>query len=100
MSKTSVVRARIEPKLKQEVEEILSELGISFSEAINIFAAQIKITNGIPFEIKRAKKPNKETIEAMFDIKNEKDLLVFDGKEYLENFKNRSKKINETNQRK
>jgi addiction module RelB/DinJ family antitoxin len=44
---------RINPKIKEEVTPILSELGISLSEAINMFLHQIKLNNGIPFELKR-----------------------------------------------
>jgi len=43
---------RIDDKIKEEVNPILSELGLSLSEAINIFLHQIKIHKGIPFEIK------------------------------------------------
>ena len=46
---------RINDKIKQEVMPILEELGLSLSEAINIYLHQIKLNNGIPFEIKRKK---------------------------------------------
>lgn len=98
MAKTSVIRARIEPKLKEEVEKILNDLGMSFSEAINIFAAQIKINNGLPFQVKRQKKPNKDTLEAINDIKNNSNLLEYDGSEYLKAFRKRAFSNNETNQ--
>ena len=44
---------RINEKIKQEVTPILNDLGISLSEAINMFLHQIKLNNGIPFELKR-----------------------------------------------
>ena len=44
---------RINDKIKEEVTPILSDLGISLSEAINMFLHQIKINNGIPFALKR-----------------------------------------------
>lgn len=44
---------RINEKIKEEVTPILSDLGISLSEAINMFLHQIKLNNGIPFEVKR-----------------------------------------------
>lgn len=44
---------RINEKIKEEVTPILSDLGISLSEAINMFLHQVKINNGIPFEVKR-----------------------------------------------
>lgn len=47
---------RINDKIKKEVTPILSDLGISLSEAINMFLHQVKINNGIPFDLK-LKKP-------------------------------------------
>lgn len=52
MSKSANVYARIEPELKKEAESILSELGISVSNAITIFYKQIVLKNGLPFEVK------------------------------------------------
>lgn len=43
---------RINDKIKKEVTPILSDLGISLSEAINMFLYQIKLNNGIPFELR------------------------------------------------
>lgn len=44
---------RINDNIKREVTPILEDLGLSLSEAINIFLHQIKLNNGIPFELKR-----------------------------------------------
>lgn len=44
---------RINDTIKKEVTPILEDLGLSLSEAINIFLHQIKLNNGIPFELKR-----------------------------------------------
>lgn len=44
---------RINDNIKKEVMPILEDLGLSLSEAINLFLHQIKITNGIPFTLKR-----------------------------------------------
>ena len=43
---------RIDEDIKKDVIPILSNLGISLSEAINMFLHQIKLNNGIPFELK------------------------------------------------
>ena len=51
MSKTATVRARIEPGLKQEVEQLFHELGLSTTDAINIFFKQVKLRHGLPFEV-------------------------------------------------
>ena len=44
---------RINDNIKKEVTPILDDLGLSLSEAINIFLHQIKLNNGIPFDLRR-----------------------------------------------
>ncbi len=56
--KNAIINARIESELKLDVEAILKNLGLTATQAINIFYQQIKLHNGIPFAIKI---PNKET---------------------------------------
>jgi len=56
--KNAIINARIESELKIDVETILKNLGLSATQAINMFYQQIKYHNGIPFEIKI---PNAET---------------------------------------
>ena len=65
MALDATVRARIDVDLKRDVEEILSEIGLSTSQAIMMFMKGIKRERGIPFELKI---PNEETLEAMREI--------------------------------
>lgn len=64
MSKTTTMNIRIEPNLKREVEEILSDLGMNISDAVTIYFKQIVLTDSIPLQIKRPKF-NKETLAAI-----------------------------------
>jgi DNA-damage-inducible protein J len=64
MSKTSTVRARVEPRLKSEVEEILSELGLTASEAIHILYRQIRLHGGLPFEVRLPNALTEQTLRA------------------------------------
>jgi DNA-damage-inducible protein J len=50
--KDTVIQARVEKSLRDEVKPILYELGISLSESINIFLHQVKINKGLPFPVK------------------------------------------------
>lgn len=68
MSKTDTLNIRIEPTLKKEVEETLTDLGMNIAEAVTIFLRQVVLNDGIPFEIKRPKY-NKETIDAINEVK-------------------------------
>lgn len=52
MAKTANLYVRIEPELKEQAEDILNSLGISVSNAINMFYKQIVLQRGIPFELK------------------------------------------------
>jgi DNA-damage-inducible protein J len=52
MSKTTSIFARVEPEIKEKAEMVLDKLGISMSNAINIFLRQIVLQNGLPFEVK------------------------------------------------
>ncbi|OGT65527.1 MAG: hypothetical protein A3J38_01740 [Gammaproteobacteria bacterium RIFCSPHIGHO2_12_FULL_45_9] len=70
--KTATVRARVEPRLKHDVEPILAELGLSFSEAIELYLRQIKLNNGIPFDIRI---PNKETLKTFNETNKGKNLI-------------------------
>ena len=62
MAKTEMIRARVEPKLKREAEELFSSLGLSTTEAITLFYKQVTLHQGLPFEVRI---PNAETIEAV-----------------------------------
>lgn len=50
MTNTSVVYVRMDAKLKDKAESILSQLGISPSSAIQMLYSQIVLNNGMPFE--------------------------------------------------
>jgi len=52
MSKTANIRARIEPGLKIEVENILSDLGLTVSETVHLLYRQIKLQRGLPFDVR------------------------------------------------
>ena len=68
MSRTASVNARIEPEIKLEAEKLLSDLGLSISDAINIFMKKLVNYGGIPFEIKK-EKYNRKTLLALEEAK-------------------------------
>lgn len=70
--KAAVVRARIDKNLKSEVEQVLDKLGLTISEAINLFMAQIKLKKAIPFDIKI---PNRTTIKTFEDTDKNRNLV-------------------------
>lgn len=76
MAKTEMIRARTEPQLKHEVEKIFHLLGLSCSEAINLFFKQVKLQHGLPFEVKV---PNKTTLQAIKDVEKRTGLTKSKG---------------------
>ena len=72
MAKSEMIRARTEPKLKREVEKIFHALGLTFTEAINLFFRQVKLQHGIPFDVKI---PNQTTLKAIKNIENGKNII-------------------------
>ncbi|MEN8717693.1 MAG: type II toxin-antitoxin system RelB/DinJ family antitoxin [Sulfurovum sp.] len=76
MTLDSTVRARVNSELKNEVESIFSELGLSTSQAITLFLKKVKMERGIPFELKV---PNETTLKAMEEARNmEGDLTTLE----------------------
>ena len=53
MAKTDTLHIRVEPSVKQRAEKTLNELGLSITEAVNVFLNQVILNDGIPFEIKK-----------------------------------------------
>ncbi|MCI0501317.1 MAG: type II toxin-antitoxin system RelB/DinJ family antitoxin [Epsilonproteobacteria bacterium] len=49
-----------------EAKQILANLGLNFSEAVNIFASMVVQTKGLPFEVRM---PNEETKKAIRDAR-------------------------------
>ena len=80
MSKTATIRTRIEPRLKREVEEILSELGLTASETVHLLYRQIKLRRGLPFEVRI---PNELTVRTLIASKAGRSVKRFGNKQEL-----------------
>ena len=80
MTKTATIRARIEPDLKNEVEDILSRLGLSASEAILLLYCQIQLRRGLPFAVAI---PNSLTAKTLRASKSGKNVKTFGSKKEL-----------------
>lgn len=67
MSKSEMIRARVEPGLKKEAEAVLDQLGMTPTEAITVFYRQIALNRGLPFPVRI---PNAETRKALRDAES------------------------------
>jgi len=61
---------RIEEDKLKKSKEILKELGLNFSEAVNLFVNMVVQTKGIPFEIRL----NDEIKQRIKDVESGKNL--------------------------
>ncbi len=72
MAKTATIRARIEPALKEDVEKLFNKIGLTTTEAINLFYQQVKLRNGLPFSVVI---PNKTTEKVFKDTDAKRNLI-------------------------
>lgn len=75
MSRTAMIRARTAPELKEKAEHIFARLGLTSTDAINLFYAQVALHNGMPFAVKI---PNKTTIMTFEKTDRGEDLTEYD----------------------
>jgi DNA-damage-inducible protein J len=64
MNRTATVRARVEPRLKADVEKLLNRLGVTTTEAITMFYSQIRLRQGLPFSVEVPNAITRKTFEA------------------------------------
>ena len=72
MAKIALIKVKVEPELKEEVETIFESMGLSATEAINLFYNSVKVLKRLPDELK---KPNQETLQAFRDSDAGKNII-------------------------
>lgn len=77
--KTEMLSARIDHDTKLAFTHICDEVGLSPSQAINLFAKAVINYGGIPFEL-RSKQPNSKTVQAIQELENGNGVDVTDTK--------------------
>ncbi|MER2511758.1 MAG: type II toxin-antitoxin system RelB/DinJ family antitoxin [Nitrosomonas ureae] len=74
MAENTVVRARIDERIKEEAAIVLASMGLTVSDAFRMMLTRIAIEKALPFE---PLVPNAETIAAMKEVRRGK-LKSFD----------------------
>ncbi|SFI20437.1 DNA-damage-inducible protein J [Selenomonas ruminantium] len=69
MPKTANINLRIEPEIKAQADAVFSSLGISVTDAINVFLHVSIMEGGFPFQPKRPRY-NRETLMAMQEARD------------------------------
>jgi len=75
MNKTSTVRARIQPDLKNKAEKVFHNLGLTATQAISLFYKQVELRNGLPFDVVI---PNETSLQTFGKTASGKNLIVFE----------------------
>ena len=73
MGKTSTIRARIEPELKDKAEHIFQQLGLTTTQAITLFYKQVELKKGLPFDVAI---PNETTLKTFSNTDSGRDLII------------------------
>jgi len=73
MNKSSTIRARIKPDLKEKAEHIFRKLGLTTTQAITLFYRQVELRNGLPFDVVI---PNETTLRTFEDTDAGRNLVV------------------------
>jgi DNA-damage-inducible protein J len=59
-----MVRARVEPDLKDHAEAVFRRLGLNATQAITMFYKQVELREGLPFEVAILTPTTVKTFEA------------------------------------
>lgn len=80
--KDAMIRVRTTSRLKKEAEKILDALGLSPSEAINLFYKQVCLRHGLPFAVRI---PNELTDATLKRSSRNEDIIEADDADDLFN---------------
>ena len=73
MKKSSSIRARMEPDLKNKAEYIFRKLGLTTTQALTLFYRQVELRNGLPFDVAI---PTETTRRTLADTDSGRNLVV------------------------
>jgi len=65
---------RIDAEKLQQAKLILTDLGLNFSEAVNIFTSMVVTRRGLPFEVSL---PNEKTEAVLNEVRAGKNIEIF-----------------------
>ena len=69
MAKTATISMRVDPQVKTDAESVFSSLGLTLTEAINVFLHKSIMEGGLPFNV-RQPRYNAETEAAMSEARD------------------------------
>ena len=68
MVKNETLHIRVSENVKASAEKTLDMLGLSISEAVNMFLHQIPLVGGLPFDVRVPSAPNSVIVRSTEDL--------------------------------
>ena len=78
MTKTTAITVRLDPQVKKDAQAVLTELGLTTTQAVSLFFKQVTLNKGLPFAVEI---PNEQTIQAIEDGLNKRNTRTFENAE-------------------
>ena len=85
--KSTDVRSRVEPALKESAADVLAQCGLTLSDGIRLFLKQVVAQRGLPFDVKI---PNTKTIAAMNQARGMKKARFTSAREMFDDLEKNS----------
>jgi addiction module RelB/DinJ family antitoxin len=82
-AKEADIRGKVTQELKQQFTDVLERIGLSPSVAIGMFARQVVACQGLPFTPHIVRRFNAETLQALDDVANDRNMTTYDSPEAL-----------------
>jgi DNA-damage-inducible protein J len=79
-TRDAMIRARTTSRIKSAAERIFEKLGLTPSEAINLFYTQVSLRKGLPFSVEI---PNAETLETFAKTDRNEEVVDADNADDL-----------------
>ena len=77
MPKNSTINLRVNSEVKQQAGEILTSMGLTFSEAFNLMLHQVQIQRALPFDVvSYGHRPSANTLALIERIESGEEELV------------------------
>lgn len=75
MAKKATINVKTDESLKKQVDKIFKKIGLTSSDAINIFYHQVKFAKGLPFPVLI---PNRLTAKTMTEVENAENINKYE----------------------
>lgn len=68
MGKTATLNMRVDPRVKEQAEQVYAQFGMNLTDAVNVFLHKSILEGGLPFNL-RQPRCNAETEAAMHEAR-------------------------------